>query len=266
MTFTGNRAMLSKSSSNLLNRNSSTNVNTNLRPCEIELDESSVDESLDKFQRSKSSENRNGLKISKTFSNENDEENRQNVSAVGRRKSSNGNLLETEQEKMSLPVQRYLSNNVNAVVQSASSASVNNNGSKSKPPVSIPVHIDRRDSNSSNSETSRFDFDLLSSEFKCKKIRSRTNSQNDQTSSSFLFFFFSQDQFSSNRNSEFLLSPRRIGRYDFYFLLSLTFIDVSLSENDRRLRSNSIVEIRSVFKSIFEQKFYELRNQSVESI
>lgn len=83
--------------------------------------------------------------------------------------SSNGNLIDEYNQqadienhdnityidnrpRTSIPVQHYPANNIQT---SSSASSVNSTTSRTKPPVSIPISFDRRDSNSSNTDLNR---------------------------------------------------------------------------------------------------------------
>ena len=60
--------------------------------------------------------------------------------------------LNDNRTRTSIPVHRYTQNNLQS---SASTSSVSSTLSRTKPPVTIPINLDRRDSNTSTSETNR---------------------------------------------------------------------------------------------------------------
>ncbi|CAF4845230.1 unnamed protein product, partial [Rotaria socialis] len=63
--------------------------------------------------------------------------------------------------RTTIPVQHYGTNNIQT---SSSTSAVNNHTSRSKPPVSIPISFDRRDSNSSSTDLNRLENDLTFNE------------------------------------------------------------------------------------------------------
>jgi hypothetical protein len=100
-----------------------------------------------------------------------------------RTQSSNGNLYDTDNQQQefeneenislnddnyqpkltdnrmrtSAPIHRYTANNNNNIQPSPSTSSVSSTISRTKPPVSTPNHLDRRDSNSSTKDPNRFE-------------------------------------------------------------------------------------------------------------
>jgi hypothetical protein len=58
--------------------------------------------------------------------------------------------------RANIPVHRYTTNNNNNIQSSPSTSSVNSNISRTKPPISTPINLDRRDSNASTTDSNRF--------------------------------------------------------------------------------------------------------------
>ena len=81
-------------------------------------------------------------------------------SPIAKPRNSNGNLFDSDQHEenhrtRTIPIQR---GSTNLIQSSASSSSISSgtNGTRNKQPITIPIQIDRRDSNSSGTETNRF--------------------------------------------------------------------------------------------------------------
>jgi len=214
MAYTGTKATLSKSSSNLFNKSPQSMPVNQLKSCEIDFDEmipveNSPNNNGEKYQRSKSVENRTRMKLSQTrptinldpeessYSSNNDEQTRfvpsSKFTSISNRRdipvrtmgSSNGNSVhkysnrttsrgsngemidggEIENDencsypdavpmRTTIPVQRYSGHN--SIQSSASTSSVSSVMSRNKPIVSIPVTLDRRDSNDQTINNNRF--------------------------------------------------------------------------------------------------------------